>query len=311
MTTPTLESFLKLRSICVCVAVLVLNASPALAAWLDELPANVRSSILWFGDVEEGTLDDWNESHLNYPGGGVFNTPDVGHPDSVSEASRDVAHSGSYSAKNTIKNANGQSRGTRLFRWMDKGWDAGGTLFPQEVYFSTWMYLPRAYGTQEFWNVFQIKSKLSGGSKPVWTLNLQSNGDGTMSSYFYTKRNTPNGRPHNVSNPNIPVGEWFHLEAFVKQGNNNSGHLKFWINGQLAADWPNVTTTLDDHARWSINNYTGGIDGGTATIYYDDAAASTRALHPYIQAGTGGGSAATTPEPPSLTAPGRPYVVGQ
>ncbi len=311
MTTPRF----RLPHLCFAFASAMLVAQPALANWQDSLPSSVRSSVLWFGDVEEGNLDDWAESYLKYPGGGIFNTPGTDHPDSVSEASRDVAHSGSYSAKNTINNANGQSRGTRLFRWMDKGWDAGGSLFPQEIYVSTWMYLPRNYGTQQFWNVFQLKSKLDGASKPVWTLNLQSQSDGTMRSYFYSKRNTPSGRPHNISNPEIPIGEWFHLEAFVRQGNNNSGHLKFWINGELVADWPNVTTSLDDHVRWSINNYTGDIDGGTATIYYDDAAVATRPLHPYIgQSGGGSTAGGSEPEPspvPPLSAPGQPYVVSK
>ena len=90
--------------------------------------------------------------------------------------------------------------------------------------------------------------------------------------YFYLyNQNTKTSHLQAVKN--IPDGQWFHLEAFYKCAGNNTGHVTFWQDGAQIFDVPNVPTRYaDGDCQWSVNNYSNGLNPGTATIYIDDAA---------------------------------------
>jgi len=271
--------------------------------WIDSLPQDVQDSIYWIGDVEEGSLYDWEYPDFLYSGGGVYNT---GGDDVEAVASAEIVHSGQYSARATITNVirsqNG-SRAVRLMRWTEKPWDDGGDFFPDESYYSTWMYVPYTYNPNKYdpwdpgdggwWNIFQFKTHDEyGGSKPIWTLNVTYDDDtGEMKFYFYTKYNSPHSHSPLIHAP-IPVGEWVHLEAYYKGGAANDGHISLWMNGELLFDIGNVQTLLvdgeDGYPIWGIGNYTdhiaGGPEEGTATLYFDDAVVSSQRVYQSLDA---------------------------
>ncbi len=264
------------------------------AQWLDELPLDVASALLWRGDVEEGALSDWTYPSFQYPGGGVFNTGVP--PEAVSVASSDVAHSGVYSARASISGvyrAQNGSRAVRLFRWTDRPWDDGGGYFPAVAYYSTWVYFPRTYNPNKYppwdpgdggwWNIFQFKSDdASGVSQPIFTLNVDhDDATGSMRLYLYTNYNEPHSWAAAVPLA-LPVGRWVHIEALYSQSADDSGRVAFWQDGRLLLLVPRARTILAQPATWSINNYTdhivGGPVDGAATVYFDDAAVGVRRI---------------------------------
>lgn len=272
---------------------------PLDAQWIESLPANFQSSVLWAGDHEEGSMNDWTLTQYQYPGGGIFNT---GGSDVSSIASSAFAHSGMYAAEAIITNAwqaqNGK-RAVRLMRWTDTAWDNGGTYFPAKSFYSAWYYFPLNYNPNKYppwdpgdggwWNIFQFKSDDENEeSQPVWTLNVEHD-DATqeMSLYLYTKENTPNSHSQNTPIA-IPVGQWVHLEAyyFASTPDVADGQIIIWQDGVEILNVNNVVTTLAaGQVVWGIGNYTDHIDGdpipGKATLYFDDAIVSTEAVHPY------------------------------
>ena len=81
--------------------------------------------------MEEGNLDEW----FAYDCGDIYNTLDGN-----TVASRDIAHTGAWSAKMTISatsNASGTSA-TRLYRWCEQKQN-------RELYYSTWYFIPQRY----------------------------------------------------------------------------------------------------------------------------------------------------------------------
>ncbi len=108
------------------------DPTPCGQTWFTTLPTTVQESIHWYGDHEEGTLNDWTMEQWLYPGGGVFNT---GEPEVAATTDNAYAHSGCFAAKGTINNAwqaqNG-NRAVRLMRWTNTAWDNGGDYFPKE-----------------------------------------------------------------------------------------------------------------------------------------------------------------------------------
>jgi len=272
--------------------------------WIETLPANIQSEILWSADHEEGNMNDWTLDQYTFPGGGIFNT---GGADVFAMASDIFAHSGSYSAESIITNAwqaqNGP-RAVRLMRWTDTAWDNGGMYFPTESYYSAYYYFPITYNPNKYqpwdpgdggwWNIFQFKSHDANGvSQPVWTLNVEHD-DVTqeMSLYLYSNENIPHSNSHTTPMP-IPVGKWVHLEAFYHASTPNvaDGQIIIWQDGIEILNVPDVVTTLDDGVVvWGIGNYTDHIDGdpmpGKATVYFDDAIVSETAIHPYVSCTT-------------------------
>lgn len=281
------------------VSLFVTNGLPA--QWIDGLPQEIRDSILWSADVEEGNLYDWEFNDYEFPGGGIFNTG--GHDVEAGVAFR-FAHSGWFSARAKITNAyraqNG-SRAIRLMRWTDRPWDDGGEFFPKNAYYSTWMYFPKTYnpdkhpkwdpGDGGWWNVFQFKANDSDGdSQPIWTLNVDHIAESkTMEFYLYSKEN----KPSSYAQPNpiaIPVGKWVHVEAFYQVSAQDDGQITIWQNGKKILDIQDVRTALsenNENAIWGIGNYTDHIAGetneGTATIFFDDAIVSTVRVSTHLE----------------------------
>ncbi len=265
------------------------------ASWFAGLSEETKASVLWLGDVEEGTLYDWNFDDFQHAGGGVFNT---GGDQVIARVTDAIAHSGRYAVETGISRAirsrNGD-RAVRLMRWTNTAWDNGGEYFPLDTYFSVWMNFPNGYNPNKYdpwdpgdggwWNVFQFKSDdETGESQPIWVLNIDHN-DATNEMYFYlySKHNLPRsyGQTRTVA---IPVGQWVHIEAHYVQSSDARGSITIWQDGQRILSVEDVITKLAEPIHWGIGNYTdhiaGGVVEGSATIFFDDAAVSTLRLYP-------------------------------
>lgn len=267
---------------------------PGATQWIDTLSAEVRASILWHADHEEGDLSDWAPTDCKYPGSGVFNS----YEDAVtSAASTSQAHSGRYSAEATITGAiRGQfgKRAVRLMKWTDRPWDQEGKPLPKAAFFSTWMFLPTTYNCNKYppwdpgdggwWNVFQFKANDEyEQSHPMWVLGIYHD-DATQKMAFslYSELN----RPASVDQTKpvaVPVGKWFHVEAFYVADAGNHGQIIVWQDGVeiLRADHVRTAMTATDEGPvWGIGNYTDHISGGpkegSSTIYFDDCLISTQ-----------------------------------
>jgi Polysaccharide lyase len=241
-----------------------LSASASLA------PPRSGAEVLWSADMETGDLSQWTLPDVAggpNSGGGIFNS-------GVATASVDkvtLAHSGLYSAKlfvETREDSELATSGTRLFRWRE----------PQEhpeLYYSVWYYFPQRYrpnGSPSWWNVFQWKSKHGDASRsdPFFALNVGNRSDGSMFFYLYDQNAR---RAYAQTVKDIPEGRWLRVEAFYRCTSDQTGRITFWQDGTRIVDVSDVQTRYGDgDCEWSVNNYTDGLDSGSATIYVDDAA---------------------------------------
>jgi len=210
-------------------------------------------------------------------GGGVFNSGMASAGPSF-----DFAHSGTYSAMlkiDTSHNPPNTTSGTRLFRWLEPKMNNSNS----DLYYSVWFYFPLAYtpnGTpNNWWNIFQWKSKSvsQGKNDPVFNLEV-ANWGGQMYLYLCPPAFVNGGICYPQSGPpytSIPVGQWTHVEArYVCSGLSNGGHVTIWQDGTQLWDIATVQTRYgysDAECGWSVNNYSNGLSPSPATIYVDDA----------------------------------------
>jgi hypothetical protein len=269
------------------------------ANWIDNLPATFQQSILWKADYETGNLEQWSIPTAKYPGGGILLTAE---DDVTAKATTVQAHSGKYSGEATIRNAIRATRGNkavRFMRWTTDAYDRGGAELPLECYYSTWVYLPEAYdpkkhapwdpGDGGWWNIFQFKSNdEQNESQSGWSLNLEKDPQSRrLSCYLYSQINSDRSwEPEEAVE--IPVRKWFHIEAFVKVSQEETGRIEIWLDGESIIRADNVRTAVkspNPNIMWGIGNYTDHIDGGrkigTATIYFDDSLISTKPASPF------------------------------
>ena len=192
---------------------------------------------------------------------------------------------------NAYRAENGR-RAVRLMRSTDRPWDDAGFYFPNEAFYSVWMYFPNNYNSNKYepwdpgdggwWNVFQFNASDDDGEiQPVWSLDVDyDDQNNAMSFYLFSKQNTPS--LHVQANPvQIPVGRWVHVEAYYRVSAADTGQITVWQDGKQVLDVNNVHTAvsaMEEHAIWAIGNHTDHITGdrvdGTATLYFDDAIVS-------------------------------------
>jgi hypothetical protein len=224
--------------------------------------------------METGDLSEWFFPMTGPTGnfGGDIENSGI----ATAEASTDFAHSGSYSAKLTITTPDTPTSGARLFRWGE------AQRYPQ-LYYSAWYYIPQSYTPTLFWNVMQWKSEhlVSGvmTNDPFFTLEVGRLGTGEM--YFYLGDDHLNTTYQQSAQTfvSIPVGKWFHVEAFYNCNAGGAGEVKVWQDSAMLWDVQNVDTRYaDGTCAWSVNNYSSGLVPTTATIYIDDAAISQQQL---------------------------------
>jgi hypothetical protein len=241
----------------------------------------LSTAPLWFAGMEGGSLDEWNN------GGGEF---DSGGGDSV--ASQDVAHSGSWSVKQTINTTGGSSSGTRMFRWAELR-----TLKPgQAARISVWVYIPKPVQITGYFNLFQNKSHTQDDSyiDVFWQVNLRSRSDGSLylnaawgcgaenPSFplgpFATSTNLCNYQQP-LQNIDFPVAKWVKLTEEITPSSTYTGTFKFWqddtllydYEGNVLTGYPNTRDSNGVDDEFAVNAYSNGTNPAAYTQYVDDA----------------------------------------
>ena len=274
--------------------------------FIDSLPETIKDNILWFCDYEDRSFVKWEDDGTGSynSGGGIFLTDEENVQYGID---RKIKNSGNYSSFATIINANtpGQNKAVRFMRWTDKAWDEGGTYFPDEAYYSVFIYFPYVYNPTKdpendpnndggWWNVFQFKSKNNAGSNPVVVLDLYNSNN--KMSFGLVVKDYPDDNSdqytsqyHIQSNPmELKSKTWIHIEAYYKKSKQYDSQVIVWQDGIEIFNISNIRTVLPpaETAHWGIGNYTDYINGGpltgSATIYFDDAIVSKVKISDYI-----------------------------
>jgi len=289
------------RGLYIFLSLFILSTSHA--QLLDLLPKDAREAVIWYADLEEGSLEDWSDAQSSLPGGEVFRE---GGDDAQAEADNRFAHSGKFSARASITNAyraeNGD-KGIKFRRWADNAIDEGGKLLPKEGYYSSFLYIPHIYnptkpiewntGDRGYWNIFDFAIlDAKGETETVWAINAHHDA-GTNKMYLFLQSDQNKTNTHvqlATSRVSVPINKWMHLETFYKNSDpgESNGEISVWQDGNLLFDIKNIITTIDEkNISWSVGNTTDHIGGesveGRASIYIDDSIISSEAIHPYLE----------------------------
>ncbi len=257
-------------------AALVLGVALALSA------ASCQSGdVIWSADHETGDISQW----LGPDGqsGGIFNSNTPPGTARVWVTDRQ-ARSGDHSVALRITGADNAQQGARLFRtWVQN--NVVVEELPDRAYYSAWFLFPRRFDTQDWWNIFQFKSRDSAApSESLLSFNVGNQPDGDMELYVY--HHGPNRSYAPTADVALPVGEWVHIEAWLDISSTANGQvqpdggLRVWVDGTRIINRTGIRTLRQPNGwiNWSVNNYTDDLRPVDATIFVDDAAISRSRL---------------------------------
>jgi hypothetical protein len=227
---------------------------------------NLGSNVIWSTDHESGDLSDW----LADSGGGTYSSAADG-----ATVSKERAHSGRFSLR--LLTATAAGGGPRAGAWREGA-------FPKEAFYSAWYYLPRTYQTISFWTILKFETHFTAGDlahvDELIDVNLRAAPGGELIVYVFDHRREYLQSPIAQPTPIVPVGRWFHLEAFYRNANDDTGRLTIWLDGGQIYDIAQRPTGADPSVYWTPCNVTDDISPDPAEIFVDDAAIALSRVGP-------------------------------
>jgi len=244
--------------------------------------------VLWSDGFESGDASRWKRPSISGRAG--------------AEVVTSPTHSGNYALKLTNYDVDGShSAGVRMTpdteQWRPK--ESGG--YPDDSYYSVWYFLPEMIDGED--NIFQYKMSdatawNSDGTprqhtqRMIWKISLRGGTDTHYRLETSTRVRQGTGEWSSgpadkltVTEPIVPVGEWFQITVRYVWGQDKTGSATVWLNDEMVSDVQNLSTEANNldcmHwcRQWAVNHYLGDWQGPvsprTTSIYIDDAQIAT------------------------------------
>jgi len=255
----------RLRGPTAAVAALALLA--ALAAGCGS-QVGVGSDVLWTALFEGDSFAEWT----GVAGGNAQAFP--APPNTIAVAA-DRAHHGSYAAELTITAGSDGTQENAVLSRTDG--------LPQAAYYSGWFYLTRTVTVGTFWVLFKFRTRTNADDPSTtdefYDLDLVNMPRGEMTLQLYDHRTTAN-IPLDVTDPVVPVGSWFQIEAYYRNANDATGRATYWLNGQQIVDVTGQPTGPTPWIEWDACSVAENLTPSTTTLYVDDCAVSLTRVGP-------------------------------
>jgi hypothetical protein len=173
-------------------------------------------------------------------------------------------HSGTYAAAFTVKV--GADGGGSQARCVEQG------VFPKAAYYGAWYYVPERSQNHALWNLLHFQGGTPAGEHGLWDVSLVNHGDG--GPLYPALYDFLTGTPMD-SATSIPIGRWFHIEAFVERANDASGQLRLLLDGSMVVELDNLKTDDTRWGQWYVGNLANGLMPPESTVYVDDVTISS------------------------------------
>lgn len=210
--------------------------------------------VPWSTGFEDG-FNDWSEPSSQ------------GYCYLMAGASFDIVtspvHSGQFAAAFTVDSSASMSQ-TRCVRQ--------GVL-PQAAYYGAWYYVPAVSTNTGNWNLLHFR----GGAGPdaathgLWDVSLVNDADGGLATSVYDDLRA---RQLDAGTA-IPIGQWFHLEAYLRPADDGTGRFTLYRDGQVEVDLSGIPTDDAAWGAWHVGNLATALSPSISTLYVDDVTIET------------------------------------
>jgi hypothetical protein len=221
------------------------------------------AGTLLFEAHHESDLSEWTAAGPAI--GGLYADDD----DPVVTTER--AHSGSGSVKMVIDTGSDSQRVCRLYH----------QLAPGPAYYGAWYFIEEDHSSFEWWTTMLFKAQTDAAdidtSYNLWDID-QIRTDGYTTYAVYDHPRTENH--YSDSAPALPIGRWFHIEAYFAYEAAEPTELQLWLDGISFMHLTDLDPTPADPLFWGLGNGASQLVPSQSTIFIDDVTISTVRVGP-------------------------------
>lgn len=171
-------------------------------------------------------------------------------------------HTGQYAAAFTVDTAGSTLAIPSQARCVRQG------VLPSSAYYGAWYFVPAAAASSGNWNLLHFQ----GGDGPdasdihgLWDVSLTGPSTLLMTeAYDFLDARILDGGAA------IPIGQWFHLEVFLKRAADGTGQFTLTQDGQVVATVSATETDDSQWGQWYVGNLAAILTPSTSTLYVDD-----------------------------------------
>lgn len=149
---------------------------------------------------------------------------------------------------------------------------------PERAYYSAWYLVPTVHKVNDIWNLIHLQvhrqsHRSPGTFETLWDVLLENDNSGGLRLALKGHAgdsNTYSAVPGEI--PSIPIGEWFHIEMYLKLASDQTGEIALYQNGMRYLQAAGIKTDFDDSVggQWYVGNLAYSLDPPQSTVYVDD-----------------------------------------
>jgi hypothetical protein len=146
---------------------------------------------------------------------------------------------------------------------------------PKAAYYGAWYYIPAVSKNTGLWNLFHFQvhrqSNTSDSLTNFWDISLENDDTGGLRLYVWGPSSLGASKVQGDI-PSVPIGEWFHIEMYLKLATDNSGEVAVYQNGARYLRGTGIQTDFTDSewAQWYVGNLATKLDPAQSILYVDD-----------------------------------------
>jgi hypothetical protein len=246
-----------------------------------------QGALIWSADHEEVGDEDWYRPNYAAANGGYsggeFNNGCAGaSPVHGFGRNPDGTDPWPISLVLTMASPCGAEpqSGARMFRFLE----------PQQqpdLYYKVWFYFPQTFTLTDpstpWWIIMSWKSTATTPQRndPFFNITIGNRANGNMFIYLYEAKpyDPSSSTSHGQTLIDLPVGQWFYIEAFYRSRGDETGQVTVWQGDDtsrvLLWDLEGVPTRYPDAeggtVEWAVTNYGNGVEPLPAQFAIDDA----------------------------------------
>lgn len=140
-------------------------------------------------------------------------------------------------------------------------------VFPTAAYYGAWYFIPKTATNTGNWNLVHFQ-----GGMPVqhglWDISLVNGANGELEAVVFDFLNSTTRRA--TTRTPVPIGEWFHLELYLKRAADATGEVALYQDDQLLFEATNLITDDTESGQWYVGNLATRLTPRDSTLYVDD-----------------------------------------
>ena len=165
------------------------------------------------------------------------------------------------------------------FKVVGGGWNQTRCVrqgsFPESAYYGSWYFISQPLQAAKNWNLWHF----GGSDDPnlrvqpsLWDVTLfgTPNGEWELGVRDYLGPQGEDTIYLGHDHKPVPIGSWFHIEAFLKRAADSTGKIALYQDGVLLLEQTNLKSDASKFTEWFVGDWAENATPPDSSLYVDD-----------------------------------------